>query len=121
MTQKTMHWQGAGRTATAGDAVAPRRIHPGGDRREGRRTPPPSFAAICSRIRDSICPGESPDVQEACFIQMAKNDFNPEPGQFDPRHPPLAGTSSPEEAAASWKERRIYDPMVDGYGPQLKL
>ena len=47
--------------------------------------------------------------------------FNPEPGQFDPRHPPLAGTTSPEEAAASWKDRRIYDPRVDGYGPQLKL
>jgi hypothetical protein len=27
----------------------------------------------------------------------------------------------PEEAAASWNERRIYDPLVDGYGPQLKL
>ncbi len=28
-------------------------------------------------IRDSICPGESPDVQEAYFIQMAKNDLQP--------------------------------------------
>ena len=28
---------------------------------------------------------------------------------------------SPEEAATSWNERRIYDPMVDGYGPQLEL
>ena len=28
---------------------------------------------------------------------------------------------SPEEAAASWNEREIYDPLVDGYGPQLKL
>jgi hypothetical protein len=28
---------------------------------------------------------------------------------------------SPEEAAASWNERRIYDPLVDGYDPQLKL
>jgi hypothetical protein len=72
-------------------------------------------------IRDSICPGESPDVQEAWFIQMERMKFNPEPGQFDPRHPPLAGTSSTEEAAASWKDRRIYDPKVDGYGPQLKL
>ena len=25
-------------------------------------------------VRDSICPGESPDVQEACFVQMAKLD-----------------------------------------------
>ena len=28
---------------------------------------------------------------------------------------------SPEEAAASWNERRIYYPLIDGYGPQLKL
>jgi hypothetical protein len=27
---------------------------------------------------------------------------------------------SPEEAAASWKERRIYDPLVDGYGLQTE-
>jgi hypothetical protein len=47
--------------------------------------------------------------------------FNPEPGQFDPRHPPLEKSMSPDEAAASWKERRIYDLMVDGYGLQLKL
>ncbi|MGO8744425.1 MAG: hypothetical protein ACLQNE_00415 [Thermoguttaceae bacterium] len=72
-------------------------------------------------IRDSSCPGETPDVQEACFIQMQRMMFNREPSEFDPRHPPLAGTSSPEEAAASWNERRIYDPLVDGYGPQLKL
>ena len=72
-------------------------------------------------VRESACPGESPDVQEACFIQMERMIFNPEPGQFDPRHPPLAGTFSPEEVAESWKERRVYDPRVDGYGPQLKL
>jgi hypothetical protein len=52
---------------------------------------------------------------------MAGMIFNPEPGQFDPRHPPLAGTFSAEEVAESWKERRVYDPRVDGYGPQLKL
>ena len=28
-------------------------------------------------IRESSCPGESPDVQEACFIQMAKNEVQP--------------------------------------------
>ena len=72
-------------------------------------------------IRDSICPRESPDVQEAFFIQMAKMIFNPGPGQFDPRHPPLEKSMSPEEAAASWKDKEIYDPAVDGYGPQLKL
>jgi hypothetical protein len=59
--------------------------------------------------------------EPACFIQMERMIFNPGAGQFDPRHPPLAGTFSPEEAAASWKERRVYDPRVDGYVPQLKL
>ena len=34
---------------------------------------------------------------------------------------PLEKMLSPEEAAASWNERKIYDPLVDGYGPQLKL
>ncbi len=72
-------------------------------------------------IRDSSCPGQPPDVQEACFIQIERMKFNPERSQFDPRHPPLAGTSSPEEAAASWKDKKIYDPAVDRYGPQLKL
>jgi hypothetical protein len=28
---------------------------------------------------------------------------------------------SPKEAAASWNERKIYDPIVDGYDPRLKL
>jgi transcriptional regulator with XRE-family HTH domain len=68
-------------------------------------------------VRESACPGESPDVQEACFIQIERMIFNPGPGQFDPRHPPLEKTLSPEEAAASWKDRKIYDPTVDGYGP----
>ncbi|MGO8747720.1 MAG: hypothetical protein ACLQNE_17245 [Thermoguttaceae bacterium] len=73
-------------------------------------------------FRDSICPGESPDVQEACFIQMERMIFDPQPGQFDPCHPPLAGTSGPEDAAASWEgERNILDPKIHGYGPQLKL
>ncbi len=27
----------------------------------------------------------------------------------------------PEEVATSWNERRIYDLLVDRYGPQLKL
>jgi hypothetical protein len=72
-------------------------------------------------IRDSICPGESPDVQEAYFIQIERMIFNPGPGQFDPRHPPLDKSMSPEDAAASWKDRKIFDLTVDGYGPQLKL
>jgi hypothetical protein len=52
---------------------------------------------------------------------MAKMKFNLEGSQFDPRHPPLEKTMSSEEAATSWKERKSYDPLVDGYGPQLKL
>ncbi len=72
-------------------------------------------------VRESACPGESPDVQEACFIQMERMKFNPQRLQFDPTDPPLAGTFSPEEAAEFWKERRVYDHRVDRYGPQLKL
>ena len=71
-------------------------------------------------FRDSICPGEPPDVQEAYYVQMARMIFNPEPSQFDPTHPPLEKSLSPDEAAASWKDKKIYDPRVDGYGPQLK-
>jgi len=71
-------------------------------------------------FRDSICPGEPPDVQEAYYVQMVRMIFNPGPGQFDPRHPPLEKSLSPDEAAASWKDKKIYDPRVDGYGPQLK-
>ncbi|MGO8748094.1 MAG: sigma factor-like helix-turn-helix DNA-binding protein [Thermoguttaceae bacterium] len=72
-------------------------------------------------VRESVCPGESADVQEACFIQMERMKFNPRGLQFDPTHPPLAGTFRPEEVAESWKERRVYDPIADGYGTQLKL
>jgi hypothetical protein len=32
----------------------------------------------------------------------------------------LEKTMSSEEAAASWNERKSYDPLVDGYGPQLR-
>ncbi|MGO8745328.1 MAG: hypothetical protein ACLQNE_05010, partial [Thermoguttaceae bacterium] len=56
--------------------------------------------------------------EEGRWVDSAGMIFAPGPGQFDPCHPPLAGTSSPEEAAASWKDRKIYDPRVDGYGPQ---
>jgi hypothetical protein len=70
-------------------------------------------------IRDSSCPGESPDVQEAYFIQMANMIFNPGPRQFGPRHAPLERTMNPEEAAASWNKRKIYGLVVDGYGLQL--
>jgi hypothetical protein len=59
--------------------------------------------------------------EEGRWVDSAGMIFNPGPGQFDPRHPPLAGAFSAEEVAESWKERRVYDPRVDGYGPQLKL
>ncbi len=72
-------------------------------------------------VRESVCPGESADVQEACFIQMERMKFNPRGLQFDPTHPPLAGTFTPEEVAESWKERRVHYHIVDGYCPQLKL
>jgi IS30 family transposase len=72
-------------------------------------------------VRDSVCPGESPDVQEAWLIQMERMKFNPQGLQFDPTHPPLAGTFSPEEVAESWKERRVYDQTIEGYCTKLKL
>jgi hypothetical protein len=59
--------------------------------------------------------------EEGRWVDSAGVIFNPGPGQFDPRHPPLAGTFSPEEVAESWKERKVYDLRVNGYGPQLTL
>jgi hypothetical protein len=32
-----------------------------------------------------------------------------------------AKSVSPDEAAVSWNERRIYDSLIDGYGPRPKL
>ena len=57
---------------------------------------------------------------EGGFIQMAKMKFNPEGSQFDPRHPPLEKTFIPRSRPHR-NERKIYDPLVDGYGPRLKL
>jgi hypothetical protein len=71
-------------------------------------------------LRDTWHSGDSPDLEEASFTQLAKMMFIPGPGQFDPRHPPLAGTFSTEKVAETRKERRSYDPRVDGYGPQLR-
>ena len=59
--------------------------------------------------------------EEGMWVDSAGMKFNPEGSQFDPTHPPLEETFSPEEVAESWKERKVYDPRVDGYGPQLKL
>ncbi|MGO8745473.1 MAG: hypothetical protein ACLQNE_05745 [Thermoguttaceae bacterium] len=72
-------------------------------------------------FREAACPGESPDVQEACFIEMERMKFNPQGLQFDPTHPPLAGAFSPEEVAESLKERRVHDLIGMGYYPQLRL
>jgi hypothetical protein len=46
-------------------------------------------------IRDSSCPGETPDVQEACFIQMQRMMFNREPSQFDPQTPTVGRNVQP--------------------------
>ncbi len=46
-------------------------------------------------IRDSICPGESPDVQEACFIQMAKNDLQSGTGAVRPQTPAVGRNVQP--------------------------
>jgi transcriptional regulator with XRE-family HTH domain len=65
-------------------------------------------------FRDASRSGDSPDLEEARFTQIERM-------KFDPTLPPLAGTFSLEDVAESWKGRRVYDPRVDGYGPQLKL
>ena len=111
-------------------------------------------------VRESACPRESPDVQEACFIQMERMTFNPDQGSSTPdthrwqerlaprrRHPGKIDCAreeidtSPKRKRGSehlpslalraskphggWaissrvQYRRIYDPKVDGYGPQL--
>ena len=59
--------------------------------------------------------------EEGMWVDSAGMMFNPGPGQFDPRHPPLEKTMSPDEAEASWKDKNIHDPAVDGYGRRLTL
>ncbi|MGO8751198.1 MAG: hypothetical protein ACLQNE_35070 [Thermoguttaceae bacterium] len=59
--------------------------------------------------------------EEGMWVDSVGMKFNPQGLQFDPTHPPLAGTFSPEEVAESWKERRVYDHIGDGYCTQLKL
>ena len=71
--------------------------------------------------RDAWRSGDSPDLEEARFTQMAKMKFSPQGLEFDSRHPPMEGTFIPEEAAASWYERRIYDPIGDGDCTKLRL
>ena len=47
-------------------------------------------------IRDSSLPGETPDVQEACFIQIAKNDVQPrETVGVDPQTPTVGRNVQP--------------------------
>ena len=59
--------------------------------------------------------------KDGTWVDSAGMKFDPEPWQFDPTHPPLAGTFSPEEVAESWKDKKIYDHAVDGYGLRLTL
>ncbi len=57
--------------------------------------------------------------EDGMWVDSAGMKFNPHGSRFDPRQPPLEKTRSPEEAAASWKDKKIYDPAVDGYGLRL--
>jgi hypothetical protein len=59
--------------------------------------------------------------EEGRWVDSAGMIFKPGPGQFDPRHPPLEKSMSPEDAAASWKDRKIFDLAVEGYCPRLTL
>ncbi|MGO8751816.1 MAG: hypothetical protein ACLQNE_38225 [Thermoguttaceae bacterium] len=46
-------------------------------------------------IRDSSCPGESPDVQEACFIQIERMIFKGGTGAVRPQTPTVGGNVQP--------------------------
>ncbi len=46
-------------------------------------------------IRDSSCPGESPDVQEACFIQMERMIFKGGTGAVRPQTPAVGRNVQP--------------------------
>ena len=82
---------------------------------------PPSFAAICSGSAIQSAPGNPPTFRRRTSSRWQKMIFKPGPGQFDPTHPPLEKSMSPEDAAASWKDKKIYDLAVDGYGLRLTL
>ena len=80
--------------------------------------------------RDVCRSGDSPDLEAARFTRTAirKRGRHPTrcmrvmPGTLYPgASPHFRSAIAPENAAASWDERRLYDPLVDGYGPQLKL
>jgi hypothetical protein len=127
---KTMHWQGAGRTATsdAGSCISPNSP----TRRSPRRSActAPSFPAICNRPATYAAAGIPPILRWRALLRWLSGhgDRHPtrcmrlRPGTLHPGASTLSGQPlRPEEAAASWNERKIYCPLVDGYGPQLKL
>ena len=92
---------------------------------------PPVVCRDLQSLRDAWRSGDSPDLEEARFTPMAIRKRGQAPYtlyEVEARYTTSGSQSpfpvrhcSPEEAAASWNERRIYDPLVDGYGPQLKL
>jgi hypothetical protein len=150
MIAKTTHWQGAGRTATAdaGSHTARGKKRPmfvvpalagiwaenrlkaglrtatadAGRKRSPRRSActAPWFAAICSPSATHGAAGIPPILRRRELLRWQRTKFNPQGSQFDPRHPSLEETLSPEEAAAYWNERRIHDPLSDRYGTQIE-
>ena len=70
-----MHWQGAGPAATSGDAVAPRRIHPGGDRRQARRGAHRGLPRICSPSATHGAAGIPPILRRHALPRWQKMKF----------------------------------------------
>ncbi len=64
-------------------------------------------------FRDAWRSGDSPDLEEARFTQMAKNGVQPARIGVRPDTPAERRNDQPEEAAASWNERRICYHLVD--------
>ena len=78
------------------------RAKPPHDQRHGRRAELPAAGDLF------YSPNPWSLNEEGRGIDRRVSTFKPGPGQFDPCHPPLEKTMSPEDAAASWKDRQIY-------------
>ncbi|MGO8749782.1 MAG: terminase gpP N-terminus-related DNA-binding protein [Thermoguttaceae bacterium] len=71
-------------------------------------------------VREAVCPGESPDVQEACFIQMERMKFKG--ARIGVRtNAPAVGRKVQPRGGGGILERRGYDTILDGYCAKLKL
>jgi hypothetical protein len=81
-------------------------------------------------LRDTWRSADSPILRRRALLrrQSGNGDRHPtrcmrlSPGTLHPgAYQPFIAAIQYEEVAASRNERMIHDPLVDGYGPQLKL